>query len=50
MNDKVMTPLQIAAALAAPFADGEVKWRKGARGMMLPYVHSERVSTRAATG
>jgi hypothetical protein len=47
MSDKTMTPEQIAAALAAPFPVGEIKWRKGTRGgLMLPYVTAATVIKR----
>jgi hypothetical protein len=47
MSDKTMTPEQISAALAAPFSESEIRWRKGTRGgLMLPYITAASVIRR----
>jgi hypothetical protein len=43
---KTRTPDQLAAELAAPFPPQQVKWRKGARGMLLPYITAAAVIQR----
>jgi hypothetical protein len=43
---KTRTSEQVAIELAAPFPPQQVKWRKGARGMLLPYVTAAAVIQR----